>query len=81
MDRREPRTQQVERRKDAVLAREIELALPRELSQAETIALARDFVRKQFVTRGMVDLTDGVDHLNQSVRTLMHHDLFCASSS
>ena len=46
--------QQVERRKDAVLAREIELALPRELSQAEAIALAQDFVREQFVERGMV---------------------------
>jgi Ti-type conjugative transfer relaxase TraA len=44
----------VERRHDAVLAREIELALPRELSQAEAIALARDFVREQFVARGMV---------------------------
>jgi Ti-type conjugative transfer relaxase TraA len=46
--------QQVERRKDAVLAREIELALPRELSQAEAIALAQDFAREQFVKRGMV---------------------------
>jgi Ti-type conjugative transfer relaxase TraA len=46
--------QQVERRKDAVLAREIELALPRELSQAEAVALAQDFVREQFVARGMV---------------------------
>ena len=36
------------------LAREIEIALPRELSQAEAIALARDFVREQFVARGMV---------------------------
>jgi Ti-type conjugative transfer relaxase TraA len=44
----------VERRHDAVLAREIELALPRELSQAEAIRLARDFVREQFVARGMV---------------------------
>ena len=46
--------EQVELRKDAVLAREIELALPRELSQAEAIALAQDFVREQFVARGMV---------------------------
>ena len=46
--------QQVERRKDAVLAREVELALPRELSQAEGIILARDFAREQFVARGMV---------------------------
>jgi Ti-type conjugative transfer relaxase TraA len=44
----------IERRKDAVLAREIEFALPRELSQAEGIALAQDFVRQQFVARGMV---------------------------
>jgi Ti-type conjugative transfer relaxase TraA len=44
----------IERRKDAVLAREIEFALPRELSRAEGIALAQDFVREQFVARGMV---------------------------
>jgi Ti-type conjugative transfer relaxase TraA len=44
----------VEKRHDAVLAREIELALPRELSQAEAIRLAQDFVREQFVARGMV---------------------------
>ena len=44
----------VERRKDAVLSREVEFALPRELSQAEGIALAQDFVRGQLVARGMV---------------------------
>ncbi|MCG7360601.1 Ti-type conjugative transfer relaxase TraA [Roseomonas sp. ACRSG] len=43
-----------EKRKDAQLAREVEFALPRELSQSEGIALARDFVREQFVARGMV---------------------------
>ncbi|MBC9179114.1 Ti-type conjugative transfer relaxase TraA [Pseudoroseomonas ludipueritiae] len=43
-----------EKRKDAQLAREVEFALPRELSQAEGTALARDFVREQFVARGMV---------------------------
>lgn len=50
----------VERRHDAVLAREIEISLPRGLGlgQAEAIALARDFVCEQFVVRGMVaDLT------------------------
>jgi ATP-dependent exoDNAse (exonuclease V) alpha subunit len=41
-----------EKRKDAQLAREVEFALPRELSQAEGIALAQDFVREQFVARG-----------------------------
>ena len=44
----------IERRKDAVLAREVEFALPRELSQAEGIALAQEFVHQQFVSRGMV---------------------------
>ena len=44
----------IERRKDAVLAREVEFALPRELSQAEGIALAQEFVPRQFVSRGMV---------------------------
>src|SRR5260370_37208027 len=43
-----------EKRKDAQLAREIEIALPRELSQAEAIRLAQDFVREQFVAHGMV---------------------------
>src|SRR5271166_2610679 len=46
--------ERVERRRDAVLAREIELALPRELSEREAIRLARDFAREQFVARGMV---------------------------
>ena len=41
-------------RRDAVFAREIEVALPRELSQAEAIRLTRDFVQEQFVDRGMV---------------------------
>ena len=44
----------VEVRKDAQLAREVEFALPRELDQAEGIRLARDFVSREFVARGMV---------------------------
>ena len=43
-----------ERQCNSQLARDIEIALPRELSRAEGIALARDFVREQFVARGMV---------------------------
>jgi Ti-type conjugative transfer relaxase TraA len=43
-----------EKRKDAQLAREIEIALPRELTKAQAIELAQDFVREQFVARGMV---------------------------
>lgn len=44
----------VELRKDAQLAREIEFAIPRELSPEMGIALARDFVRREFVDSGMV---------------------------
>src|SRR4051812_47414654 len=43
-----------EKRKDAQLAREIEFALPRELSREEGVALARKFVAEQFISRGMV---------------------------
>jgi len=41
-------------RKDAQLAREVEFALPREMSEAQGIELARDFVRGEFVDRGMI---------------------------
>jgi Ti-type conjugative transfer relaxase TraA len=43
-----------ELRKDAQLAREIEFAIPREMSQADGIELARDFVQREFVDRGIV---------------------------
>ncbi len=43
-----------ERRRDAQLARDVEIALPRELSRTEAIALVRDFVSEQFVARGMI---------------------------
>jgi Ti-type conjugative transfer relaxase TraA len=41
-------------RKDAQLAREVEFAIPREMSEREGIELARAFVRGEFVDRGMV---------------------------
>ena len=41
-------------RKDAQLAREVEFAIPRELTQAQGIELARDFAQAEFVDRGMV---------------------------
>ena len=43
-----------EKRKDAQLVREVEFALPREMNEAQGVALARDFVRTEFVERGMV---------------------------
>jgi Ti-type conjugative transfer relaxase TraA len=41
-------------RRDAQLAREIEFALPREMTQQQAIELARDFVKAEFVDRGMI---------------------------
>ncbi|MEO5868041.1 MAG: Ti-type conjugative transfer relaxase TraA [Sphingomonas sp.] len=43
-----------EKRIDAQLAREIEFAIPREMSKQHGIELARDFVRAEFVERGMI---------------------------
>ena len=43
-----------EKRKDAQLAREVEYALPRELSKKENIKLAREFVKAEFVEKGMI---------------------------
>lgn len=43
-----------EKRIDAQLAREIEFAIPREMTKEQGIALARDFVRQEFVDRGMI---------------------------
>lgn len=43
-----------EKRKDAQLAREVEFSIPREMSREQGVALAREFVAKEFVARGMV---------------------------
>jgi Ti-type conjugative transfer relaxase TraA len=43
-----------EKRKDAQLVREIEFSIPREMSQAQGVELARDFVQQEFVDLGMV---------------------------
>ena len=41
-------------RKDAQLAREVEFAIPRELTQAQGFELARDFAQAEFVSLGMI---------------------------
>ncbi len=43
-----------EKRKDAQLAREVEFALPRELSKKDNIKLAREFMKAEFVEKGMI---------------------------
>ncbi|MGY2987211.1 Ti-type conjugative transfer relaxase TraA [Bradyrhizobium sp. USDA 4508] len=44
----------LEARADSQLAREVEFAIPREMREAQGIALARDFVQAEFVDRGMI---------------------------
>lgn len=41
-------------RKDAQLAREVEFAIPREMTQAQGIEPARDFAQTEFVDQGMI---------------------------
>jgi len=43
-----------EKRKDAQLSREVEFAIPREMNKDQGIALARDFVKAEFVEKGMI---------------------------
>ncbi len=43
-----------EKRKDAQVAREIEVGLPIELTNNEQLALARDFAKREFVAKGMI---------------------------
>ena len=43
-----------EKRKDAQLAREVEFSIPREMNREQGISLARDFVKREFVDRGMI---------------------------
>lgn len=43
-----------EKRINSQLAREVEVAIPRELSPDDRVALVRQFVREQFVSRGMI---------------------------
>jgi Ti-type conjugative transfer relaxase TraA len=46
--------EKIENRKDAQLAREIEIGLPVELSQEQQVALLRAFAKDTFVSQGMV---------------------------
>src|SRR3546814_17507865 len=44
----------VEKRKDAQLAREVEISLPRELGAEDRRALVEGYVREHFVSQGMI---------------------------
>lgn len=45
--------EQAERRKDAQLAREVEVSLPHELTRRERVSLVTDYVQRNFVDEGM----------------------------
>lgn len=44
----------VEKRKDSQLAREVEISLPRELTLEQNLALVKEFVSQEYVSKGMV---------------------------
>ena len=48
------KVEEIEKRKDAQLAREITIAIPTELDRASQIELVREYVRSNFVDRGMI---------------------------
>jgi ATP-dependent exoDNAse (exonuclease V) alpha subunit len=76
------RVEAAEKRKDAQVAREIEISLPRELSHEQQVELVRSFVKEQFVKLGMIadvamhcpKATDGKDqphaHIMLTLRPL-----------
>jgi Ti-type conjugative transfer relaxase TraA len=43
-----------ERRRDSQLARAVDIGLPVELSHAQSVALMRDFIAQEFVSKGMI---------------------------
>ena len=43
-----------ERRKDAQLARAIDISLPVELSDSQSVVLLRDYIEQEFVSKGMI---------------------------
>lgn len=62
-----------ENRKDAQLAREINIALPRELSDQTNWEMAKAFVQKEFVDRGMVaDLNFHRGHIEKEEQPHIH---------
>jgi Ti-type conjugative transfer relaxase TraA len=64
--------EKTERRKDAQLARQIELAVPVELSKDQQVELLRDFAQRAFVSKGMVvDLALHRDNLGNPHAHLM----------
>ena len=65
-----------ERRKDAQVAREVQVSLPHELSLEQSMALLHAFVQEQFVARGMVaDIAVHAAHRGGDERNVHAHVL------
>ena len=62
--------EKIEKAENAQLARELDIALPRELTLEQNIALARDYVQRTFVSAGMCadlclhDTSEGNPHFH-----------------
>ena len=70
--------EKMEKRKDSQLAREMNIALPRELSKNQQKGLIRSFVQEQFVDKGMIadiaihrdDVNNPHAHIMLTMRTI-----------
>lgn len=66
--------ERVEKRRDAQLCREVQLALPHELGRAAQLELVRGFVGREFVTRGMIaDIAVHASHRKGDARNEHAH--------
>lgn len=69
------KVQEIEKRADAQLAREVEVALPQELDRKKQIELAHNYIQEQFVDKGMIadwsihDKGDGNPHAHIMLTT------------
>ncbi len=78
--------QKVEKRVDAQLAREVEVALPKEMTRDEHIECVRDYINENFVSKGMIadwalhDKNDGNPHAHimLTVRNIDENHNWCA---
>lgn len=75
------RVEASEKRKDSQLAREVEIALPRELSTEARAQLVRSFVQDEFTNKGMIadvaihnpEASDGQENPHAHIMLTMRH--------
>ena len=69
--------EKIEKSKNSQLAREIEIALPKELDREKQIELVREYVKENFVKVGMCI---GFSSLTHQFSDLVHHPIHAAVS-